>query len=249
MHRKINEDHYVTDDVHRFYVVCDGMGGHAGGEVASRLGCDSIANFIRATRQGTNLPLPYPWDPNLLPESNRLSMAIRVANYTIYDAAARNSGLQGMGTTVAALLFHDGLAHVAHVGDSRVYRFRADKLEPLTRDHSEVNELIDAGRLSPEQARFHPEKNIITRALGIEMDVLPTVRVDRVKDDDLYLLCSDGVTDFVSERKLTELIRAALAPSEHRGSRINWLANEVVKMANRVAGKDNITVIVAHLSR
>lgn len=249
VHRKINEDHYITDDVHRLYVVCDGMGGHAGGEVASRLGCDTIANFVRATRTGTSAPLPYPWDPNLLPESNRLSMAIRLANYTIYDAAARNTGLHGMGTTVAALLLHDGIAHVGHVGDSRVYRYRGDRLEPLTRDHSEVNELIDQGRLHPDEARFHPEKNIITRALGIEMDVLPTMRVERVKDNDLFLLCSDGVTDFVSERKLLELIRATLSAHEARDPPVRKLANEIVKMANKVAGKDNITVVLVHNQR
>jgi len=249
--RKINEDHCVAHDRHGLFVVCDGMGGHAGGEVASRLGSESIVNFILASRAGKVPTLPFPLDPALPLECNRLAMAIRVANRTIYDAAQRNTGLRGMGSTVAAMMVVEPLVYFAHVGDSRVYRYRQEKLEALTRDHSELNHLIDTGRLRPEDAEKHPDKNVITRALGVDPDVEVTTRAEKLRDGDMYVLCSDGVTDLVSDRKIVEVMRNAYQQSMS-GPRTNlhldWVGQELIRLANRAGGKDNITAVVVRYS-
>lgn len=245
--RKNNEDHILVDRIEHLFVLCDGMGGHAGGEVASKMGCDTVAGFIQASRRGGVPQLPYPWDPNLPPEANRLSMAIRLACYTIWQAARQTQGLADMGTTVAALLVHDRVAYIAHVGDSRIYRWRDAKLEPLTRDHSEVNDLIDAGHLHPQEALRHPDKNVITRALGVEPDVQATLAWDRSKEGDVFLLCSDGLSDLISDRKLAEMLAEGLvAPDGKRPTRsqLDTLAKEMIKQANGKGGVDNISVIL-----
>lgn len=242
--RQINEDHLHADRVRGLLLVCDGMGGHAGGELAARLAVETITAFVERTRGGVAGPLPYPVDPGLPPETNRLAMAIRVANAEIFNVASRNPALAGMGSTVAGIIVDRTHAHIAHVGDSRVYRWRGDRLECLTRDHSALNELLDRGELRPEEAALYPDQNTITRALGTEPDVRVDVRVERLKEGDVFLLCTDGLTDHVSDRKLAECLTAAWQ-RDSRGMRLEWLAGELVRLANAKGGHDNITLVLA----
>lgn len=250
--RSINEDHYRVNKTLGLYVVCDGMGGHAGGELASRLAADAIEAFVRDTRAGLVQSLPYPLDESLAREANRLAMAFRVANRVVYDTASRNHALRGMGSTGVAAFAPQGASlgelHIAHVGDSRAYRFRDGKLRRLTRDHSYVNQLVDEGGLSQEEAARHPERNAITRALGVADDVKVSVTSDRLADGDLLLLCSDGLTDCVSERRITEAIEEA-RDRARGGLRLDWLAGELVRLANRAGGTDNITVLLVQRTR
>ncbi len=241
--RSINEDHYRVNNTLGLYVVCDGMGGHAGGELASRLAAEAIESFVRDTRAGRVQELPYRVDETLSREANRLSMAFRVANRAVFETAAANVALAGMGSTGVAALVQAGALTIAHVGDSRAYRFRDGRLRRLTRDHSYVNELVDEGGLSAEEAERHPERNAITRALGVADDVRVTTTSDRLAPGELLLLCSDGLTDCVSERKISEAIEDALGRAEG-GLRLEWLAQELVRLANRGGGTDNITVLL-----
>lgn len=243
--RSINEDHYRANKPLGLYLVCDGMGGHAGGELASRLCADTIEAFVRDTRAGLVQQLPYAPDERLSREANRLAMAFRVANRVVYETAAENRALAGMGSTGVAALVQSGELHIAHVGDSRAYRWRDGRLRRLTRDHSYVNQLVDEGGLSAEEAERHPERNAITRALGISEDVQVTLTSERLADGDLLLLCSDGLTDCVSERRVSEAIDEAVDRAKGE-LRLDWLAGELVRLANRGGGTDNITVLLVH---
>lgn len=243
--RSINEDHHRVNEMLGLFVVCDGMGGHAGGELASRLAAEAIEGFVSDTRAGALQQLPYALDPELPREANRLSMAFRVANRRIYETAQQHAALAGMGSTgVAALVSHSAVC-IAHVGDSRAYRWLDGKLRRLTRDHSYVNELVDEGGLSREEAERHPEKNAITRALGVGPDVDVTVRHDRLSDGELLLLCTDGLTSCVSERKIGETVADAIDRAKGE-LRLGWIASELVRLANRGGGHDNITVLLVH---
>lgn len=242
--RQINEDHLLADRGPNLVLVCDGMGGHAGGELASRLSAEQIASFVHTTRQGTYGPLPYSFDQRLPPEANRLAMAVRVANREVYSFAARNPALSGMGSTVAAISFDATHAHIAHVGDSRVYRWRQDRLICLTRDHSALNELIDRGEIAAHEAELFPDHTTITRALGVEPDVQVDLRIERRKDGDVFLLCTDGLTDLVSDRKISECLMQAFAGTPD-APRLSWLATELVRLANARGGTDNITLVIA----
>jgi protein phosphatase len=249
--REINEDHVRANQDQLFFVVADGMGGHAGGELASRLVAESMDQFIATTRAGTTEPLPFAPRPDLGPEPNRLYVAMRVANREVYDTAVRNPALAGMGSTVVCMLVHGRDAHIGHVGDSRCYLLRGDRLSQVTRDHSYVNELIQDGKLDPEQAYRHTERNIITRAMGSAADVEPDVTTVRLKDGDLFLLCSDGLTDKASDRKLYELMQPLVQndplsglSSEQARAQLDKALLAMIKYANGRGGDDNITALL-----
>jgi len=249
--RSVNEDHFRASLDALLFLVADGMGGHAGGELASRMAVESIENFVIETRAGTSTPLPFAPQPGLTPESNRLHVAARKANRDIYETAQGNPPLHGMGSTLVGLLLHEHEVHVMHVGDSRCYRLRGDKLLPLTKDHSVVNELIDDGKLARDAAYRHAERNIITRALGVDPDVEPEVAAHELRIGDLFLLCSDGLTDLTSDRKLFELLEPLVdAPGVNLGregierDHLDKVAEAMVRYANSRGGDDNITVML-----
>ncbi|MFZ9888466.1 MAG: Stp1/IreP family PP2C-type Ser/Thr phosphatase [Myxococcota bacterium] len=243
LRRSLNEDHYRINEPLGLYVVCDGMGGHAAGEVASRLAADHIEGFVRDTRLGRIAQLPYAPDPTWTRESNRLAMAFRVANRVVYDTAQQNPAFRKMGATGVGALVVGAEVCIAHVGDSRAYRWRDGKLQLLTRDHSWVNELVDEGKLSREEAEVHPERNVVTRAIGTEPDVAVGITLAPFLDGDAVLLCSDGLTDGVAHRKLESTFHAAIDPM--RGElRVQWLAAELIRLANQAGGVDNTTVVL-----
>ena len=219
--RSSNEDSLLLEPP--FFVVADGMGGARAGEVASQI----------ATEAFSEEP-----DDELPPES-RLERIARAANSKIYELAATDESRRGMGTTLTAAMVVGDEVSIGHVGDSRAYRLRDDKLEQLTKDHSLVAELERTGQISPEAAEHHPQRSIITRALGPEPDVEVDTYTISGRDGDVYLLCSDGLTGMVSDDEVSAILRG--------GESLVEAAEALVRAANQSGGKDNITVVLFRL--
>ena len=233
--RTHNEDCFGIDPEHRMFVVADGMGGHNHGEVASRIAVKAIQEFVEQTAEN-DTTWPFVYDARLQRHSNRLKTAIRMAHDKVLRAIRHDGSLIGMGTTVVGFLLKGRVAAVAHVGDSRVYRLREGRLELLTQDHTWVNEQVVAGYLSAEQARAHPLKNVVTRALGGESEVVVDVREVEVMAGDVYILCSDGLTTMLSDE---EIERRLLEPVS-----VEEVCRNLVRDANAKGGLDNITVVL-----
>lgn len=237
--RTHNEDCFGLDLDHSFFVVADGMGGHNHGEVASRLAVRAVQAFVEQTADH-DTTWPFVYDSRLQRHSNRLKTGVRMAHDNVLRAIKQDSALLGMGTTVVSMLLKGRIAAVAHVGDSRAYRVRSGKLELLTQDHTWVNEQVVAGYLSEEQARSHPLKNVVTRALGGESEVVVDVREVEIEPGDVFLLCSDGLTTMLTDDE----IRSHLVPS---GS-LDGMCRSLVEHANAKGGLDNITAVLIGVS-
>jgi serine/threonine protein phosphatase PrpC len=220
--RRRNEDSFVVEPP--LFVVADGMGGAQAGEVASRLAAASFREFHEADE--------------LEPEP-RLEAIIQEANRRIFERARHDTGLSGMGTTVTAALLGESAIAIGHVGDSRAYRIREGELEQLTQDHSLVADLIRSGRLTPEEAEDHPQRSVITRALGTDPDVDVDTFLVEARPGDLFLICSDGLTSMVPEEEILETLRGSPG--------LEQAARTLVKAANKQGGEDNITVILFRL--
>src|SRR5436190_3178765 len=224
--RTSNEDSYSTRPDIGLFVVADGMGGHVAGEVASRVAVEAIDAFVQETAGADkNRTWPFPFDPALSFDGNRLKAAFRLANRRISNAIAESADLRGMATTASALLVGNDGACVAHVGDSRVYVLRDGQLEQITHDHSWVEEQVRAGTLSASAARQHPWRNVVTRALSGGED--PEVDVTEVapRPGERYLLCSDGLFTVVPDNRITELLADSNAS-------LDDIAEELVAAAN-----------------
>lgn len=237
LRRESNEDAFCSRPDLGLYVVADGMGGHAAGEVASRLAVEVIEAFIKDTRDADlNRTWPFPYDTTLSLDGNRIKAAFRLANRRIATAMDADDTLRGMATTAAAVLITNGTPVIAHVGDSRVYRFRAGKLEQITEDHSWVSEQVRAGVLTDADARRHPWRNVVTRALSGGDDPHVDVSEIQVQPDDRLLICSDGLSGVVGFEKLQEII--AKTPG------LDDTCRMLIAAANNAGGPDNITVAV-----
>jgi len=228
--RDNNEDALVYDETTGTVVLADGMGGYNAGEVASGMATAFIKSelsrwLIEAGKEAT-------------PRDIRRAMEICVgnANTSIYNAANTNPQYSGMGTTLVMGVFRNDLLLVGHIGDSRCYRLRDGSLEQITRDHSLLQEQMDAGLITPEQAAASNMKNLVTRALGVEESVLLEVNEYHVRPGDLYLMCSDGLSDMVED--------AAIARIAVRGGELEELATELIGTANAQGGRDNISVLL-----
>lgn len=237
--RSHNEDCFEIDRKRELYVVADGMGGHSHGEVASQMAVEAIRDFVRRAEQGDDT-WPSAYDSRLLRHSNVLKAAVRLAHDQVLTAIRQDGTLHGMGTTVVGCLVRDGMAAVAHVGDSRAYRMRDGCLELLTQDHTWVNEQVVAGFLSEEQARDHPLKNVVTRALGGESEVAVDVTEVEMKPGDTLLLCSDGLTTMLDDRDIERCLRK-------EGEDLECLCRDLVAEANARGGHDNVTVVLLHV--
>lgn len=223
--RSQNEDAHLENPDTGLYLVADGMGGHAAGEVASGIAADTLGSRL------DSLP------PDADSAADELSEAIREANSRILREAAEDPAREGMGTTVTALLtLRDGRSVVGHVGDSRAYRLRDGEFLRITRDHTWVQEQVERGGLTPEAARLHSASGVLTRALGVEADVEPDLIREEWREGDLYLLCSDGLTGMVPDRRIAELLR--------NGEDLEERADALVELANREGGRDNVTVVL-----
>jgi len=235
--RKGNEDSLFINADQRLFVVADGMGGHAAGEVASKVAAESINEFVCLTGGDKEITWPYGLDESISYDGNRLKTAVRYANRKVLDATRERAEYDGMATTVAAVLIEDDKANIAHVGDSRVYLWRGGRVAQLTSDHSWVNEQLQSGVISEEQARTHPLRNVVTRALGGKAELVVDVQARKMEAGDLLLLCSDGLTTMVADEDIARLVSAA-------GGDLERAARSLVAEANARGGEDNITVLL-----
>lgn len=235
--REANEDCFATIPEDQLFVVADGMGGHAAGEVAARLAVTAIADFIASTRRDAEITWPFEYDTSLSLESNRLKTAIRFANQKILDTILHKKDLEGMGTTLVGVMLGNGRACVGHVGDSRAYLIRGQDIVQLTSDHSWVNEQVKLGFLTPDDASRHPFRNVVTRALGSKEDVLVDVVERDVQPGDVLVLCSDGLNTMLDDAEI-------VATVAQNTSDVEAAAEALVAKANQKGGEDNVTVIL-----
>lgn len=221
--RSVNEDFFAIDEKLGLFVVADGLGGHVAGRRASELGVGVFVETVAA--EGEDAPLAL------------LRSAFSQANHAIRSLAAVDPHLRGMGTTLAALWLRDGEALVAHAGDSRLYLFRSGALHALTMDHSLVGERVARGELTTEQARIHPSRHVITRAVGVLDSVAPDVASLRPHKGDVFVLCSDGISSQLTDDEIRDCLLES--PTDlARASR------ELVDLANARGGEDNATVVL-----
>ena len=236
MKRTHNEDSFFTMEEEHLYIVADGMGGHSSGEVASQMAVETVANFFKATSNDDEVTWPFKMDKERDYQENRLVTGMKLANLRIYEAAQREAKYRGMGTTMVSSLFSDGMLIIGHVGDSRGYRVRDGKIEQLTEDHSLLNDYIKAKKLTPDEIENFPHKNVIVRALGMK----ETVQVDIIKlkpqENDVYLMCTDGLSGMVGDAEIGEVVAEATS--------LEQAATELIAHANQNGGMDNITTIL-----
>lgn len=225
--RKLNQDYVYTSEqpvgpVPNLFIVADGMGGHNAGDLASRLAVNTIVEVIAASQEKEL--------------EDMFEAAIELANRKVYDHACRNPELEGMGTTVVAATCSDGMLFVANVGDSRLYMVGRHGMKQVTRDHSWVEEMVRRGGLGKEEARNHPDRNIITRAVGAEEKVKPDFFRVELKEGDMVLMCTDGLTNMLEDEEIRMALDGARDLVEQ--------AETLVRRANENGGRDNISVIL-----
>jgi protein phosphatase len=235
MKRAHNEDSFYLPESERLAIVADGMGGHASGEVASRMAVETISGFFKATQDEQQMTWPFKIDRGHRYDVNRMVTAIKLANLKIHEHAQKDPRCHGMGTTVVSTLFLDDAIVVGHVGDSRLYRRREGSFEQITEDHSLLNDYIKMKHLSPEEIAAFPHKNVIVRALGMKDTVQVDVHVDSPRLGDVYLLCSDGLSGMLSDPQMADVL------SNERD--LDVLCERLISMANKNGGLDNITVV------
>jgi PPM family protein phosphatase len=231
MRREHNEDWFLVNESLGLYVVCDGMGGHAGGETASRVACEAIE---REMKDSHGVVGDDSADRERL--AGMLRQAVQGACAAVYQTSLTDPELQGMGTTLVALLVDGDGGVVAHVGDSRVYHVRKGDVTQLTEDHSLVNEQVRAGLMSPEEARYSRLKNIITRSVGFEEEVAVDLAPVQTEPGDVFVLCSDGLSNLVDGDEIGGVVLHSESPEA--------TCAELVDLANDRGGDDNITVVV-----
>ncbi len=235
--RTHNEDNFAIMPEFGLYVVADGMGGHASGEIASRMAVESLREFFDATGSDPERTWPYKMDRSRGYEENRLITGIKLCNLRIYEAAQRNPKQRGMGTTLVSLFAVEDGVYVAHVGDSRVYRIRGSAIEQLTEDHSLLNDYKKMKRLTEEEERNFPHKNVIVRALGMKDTVKVDTRLEEPRVGDMMLLCTDGLCGPVSDE---EILKVVLANRD-----LPSAVSQLIAAANQSGGPDNITCVIA----
>ncbi len=240
LQREHNEDSFVVLDEFDLFVVADGMGGHRAGDVASRLATETISDFFRSTASD-DVTWPFHFDTTLSEEENRLMTGIRVANRQIFERSTRSRDLHGMGTTVVGAMFSrsKGRMYVGHVGDSRCYRVRDGKLKLLTRDHSLFNDYVLAMPDLTEEQRRELPRNVITRALGMQDQVMVDLQHDEAFLGDVFVLCSDGLSGMIEDDELEKIVNSS--------ADIGEACRTLIERANAHGGEDNITAIVVRI--
>lgn len=238
MKRRLNEDIFLVESELGLYLVADGMGGHAAGEVASRLAAEEIIETFRSKFDANGDTWPEHWNISTSAAANLLVDAILSGHERVTSAVSRDANLKGMGTTVvAAVQSPEGATlTICHVGDSRAYRFRGGELTLLTQDHSWVHEQVAAGFLTEEAARSHPLKNVVTQALGGSTQPRVDIVEIELEEGDLYLLCSDGLNSMLTDDEIASTM------SEDVG--LKDMVGTLIVQANERGGNDNITVVL-----
>ena len=227
--REINQDYYYTSDensVPKLCILADGMGGYKGGEIASKLAVESAKKYIE-----NNFSNNFSEKEEIL---KLIGNAVEYANMVVYEKSKEIKELEGMGTTLEICLIYNNKAYIGHVGDSRIYRIRKDVIRKLTKDHSYVQQLVEDKKITREEAKVHPKKNMLTRALGCTPYVEPDLRARNFEKGDIFIMCSDGLTNMVEEKRIYELIKQDISKA----------TNNLINEANSAGGYDNITVII-----
>jgi serine/threonine protein phosphatase PrpC len=236
--RAHNEDALDVVRDEGLYIVADGMGGHASGQVASRLAVENLRKYVCDLAPRPEHEFTYPTAEGAGPPEVLLSNAIQWANERIYIESLKDRALEGMGTTIVCCLEYENFLVLGHVGDSRIYRLRGGAIGQVTRDHSLLNHLIDQGKLSsPEEIAGFRDRNIIVKALGLKDYVEPTVRVVDRQHGDIFVLCTDGLTDQVEDWIITNVI-------EGNEADLDAACAALVRLANDAGGKDNCTIML-----
>lgn len=234
--RKNNEDYFGVFEAHELFIVADGMGGHAAGEIASSTAVQAVAEFVALTAKETDITWPWGVDPNLSLVANRLKTAVRFGNQKVLDLSLTQTDYEGMATTIVGVLFEGPTAHIAHVGDSRLYLMDQNGLRQVTIDHSWVLEQVALGVLTTEQARSHPLRNVVTRAIGAAPDLNVDVTSHEMAVGDVLLMCSDGLSGMVIDTEIERIVKANPDPTK--------AAQLLIAEANARGGEDNITVLL-----
>ena len=238
--REHNEDSIALPETgERLAIVCDGMGGHASGEVASRLAVELIVDHFTETGKQQTLTWPYKVDRDMRKDVNRMVTGIMLANLEIWERSQREARFKGMGTTCVALYFLDDHLIIGHVGDSRCYRARGTELTQLTEDHSLINDYIRMKRVTPEEAENWPHKNVIVRALGMKESVQVDIFTEQPRAGDTYLLCSDGLTGMIKDDQIQHILMTE--------KDLDRAADRLISAANEEGGVDNISVVLARV--
>lgn len=236
--RKENEDSYLVDEANRIFIVADGMGGHAAGDLASRVAVESICDYFRRSLMATGPQVkPYGNNPDLSETGNKICNAVKIANEKIRQIATRNEQVAGMGTTVVCAILNGRTVTVGNVGDSRGYLFRRSGYRQLTEDHSWVNEQLQKNLITPEDARIHPWRNVITRALGSRDNMEVDIFEERVRGGDQILLCTDGLSGMLDDITMFEIITDQESTQEQKSARL-------IEEAKKAGGLDNITLLL-----
>jgi protein phosphatase len=238
--RKNNEDNFSIDEGLGLFIVADGMGGHASGEIASEMAVQIIHDNYQRAIKGKNKTFVGPYDDTLSPTSNRLLSSTRIANMAIFEAAQKNDEYHKMGTTLVVLLLQEQMAILAHVGDSRIYRIRDGSIEQLTQDHSLVNQQLKLGLINEDEARSSKAKNIITRAIGLKRSVSIDVGEQMIQEDDRFVLCSDGLTDLVKDDEILDVVL-------NNTGEFSEACDQLIGQAKQRGGHDNITIILVQV--
>jgi len=235
--RTHNEDNFSIMAEFGLYVVADGMGGHASGEIASKMAVDTLQEFFAATADDPERTWPYKMDRSKGYEENRLVTGIKLCNLRIFEAAQRNTKQRGMGTTLVALFAVEDGVYIAHVGDSRVYRLRDGTMEQLTEDHSLLNDYKKMKHLTEEEITNFPHKNVIVRALGMKDTVKVDTRFETPRVGDTMILCTDGLSGPVADENILRIVQ--------QSSDLSLAVSRLIDAANEGGGPDNITCVIA----
>ena len=234
--RKNNEDYFGIFEEDLLFVVADGMGGHAAGEIASSTAVQAVAEFVALTAKETDITWPWGVDPSLSMVANRLKTAVRFGNQKVLDLSLTQADYEGMATTIVGVLIENTTAHIAHVGDSRLYLINGGGIRQVTVDHSWVLEQVSQGVLTHDQARTHPLRNVVTRAIGAAPDLTVDITAHEMAVGDVLLMCSDGLSGMVLDADIERIVRGNDDPKK--------AAEILVAEANAHGGEDNITVLI-----
>ena len=240
--RQLNEDAMFVADEAGLYVVADGMGGHNAGEVASKLAVETVSNFVRRSGEDEEITWPYGVDPSISIDANRLRTAIMLANKRVWKEADNREEYTGMGTTLVAGLVEEDNIIFCGAGDSRAYRLRNDAFDQITTDDSWVQVALTEGLLQADEAKNHPMKNIITKAVGAKQNIELTVQEEALEDGDIYLLCTDGLHGMLTEAEILEVLTT-------KQDDLEQVVQNLIAAANENGGKDNVTAVVLRYSK
>ena len=241
MVRSHNEDSIASDREKGLVVLADGMGGYNAGEVASGMATTVLVTELQQLLEKRG-PSEIDGQDGQAVVQRLLREQIAKANTSIYQASQSQPQYAGMGTTLVVALFYDNKMTVAHIGDSRLYRLRADEFTQVTKDHSLLQEQIDSGMITPQQAKLSQNKNLVTRALGIDPMVEPEIHEYETQPGDIYLLCSDGLCDMVSDEDIDMVLQTL-------GANLKLCVQQLIQMANDNGGRDNVSVILVRIVR